>query len=84
LADSTAWAIEVCEANFSLLISEAGRNHTKEQIRAKIPAYEGGFFLRDPSSKLDCQFFTPEAFTKLYRFRLVHDGKSPLQEVIRI
>lgn len=84
MADNTAWAIAVCEANFSLLISEAGRSHTKAQIQAKIPVYEGGFFLRDPSSKLDCCFFLPEAFAKLYKFRFVHDGRSPLQEVSRI
>lgn len=84
MADNTAWAIEVCQLNFSLLISEAGLNHTKEQIQAKIPVYEGGFFLRDPSSKLDCQFFLPEAFAKLYKFRFAHDGKAPLQEVIRL
>lgn len=84
MADTTAYAIEVCEANFNLLISESGRSHTKEQIQAKIPVYEGGFFLRDPSSKLDCQFFLAEAFVKLYKFRFVHDGKNPLQEVVRL
>lgn len=82
--DSTAWAIEVCEKNFNLLVSEAGKGYTKAQIQAKIPAYEGGFFLRDPTSKLDCCFFLLEAFEKLYRFRFVADGKSPLQEVIKL
>ena len=83
MSDNIAYAIAVCEANFSLLVSEAGRNHSKEQIRAKLPVYENGYFLRDPNSKLDCQFFLPEAFEKLYEFRFVYDG-NPLQEVIRI
>ena len=84
MSDSVAYAISFNEANFNLLISEAGKNHTKEQIRAKMPVYEGGYFLRDPASKLDCQFFLREAFEKLYEFRFKDDGKTPLLEVVRI
>lgn len=84
MPDDAAYAIPAIESNFCLILSECGGKQTKGQIEAKIPAYEGGFFVRDPKAKWDCQFFTSEAFYTMYKFRFDYDEKTPLQEIVRI
>lgn len=85
MADTPACAIAVTEDNVNLILSEAGKKHTRADIEAWLREFGAGYFLRDPSnSALDCQFFHPLIFATHYKFKNPQDDRILFQEVIRI
>lgn len=65
----TAWAIEIEPENYQAIISEGGREITREFLEEWLVRYpDGGYFVRDGERKmLDCSLMSVEHFWELYR-----------------
>lgn len=72
-----AYAIAVTEENIrGVIFSEAGPGFDLELALQWLEDHESGWFLRDPGSPFDCEFFMPEVFAEMYGF--LNDDKSAL------
>jgi hypothetical protein len=79
-----AHAIAITEENVRGVIqSEAGPSFDLEKALQWLEEHEEGWFLRDPSSPLDCEFFMPEVFNQMYIF-LSMDQSSLIRRVEEI
>lgn len=79
-----AHAIAITEENVRGVIqSEAGSYYNLETALKWLEEHEEGWFLRDPSSPLDCEFFMPEVFNEMYMF-LSKDQSSLIRRVEQI
>jgi hypothetical protein len=80
----SAYAIAITEDNLRGVIqSEAGLNFDLEMALLWLEEHEEGWFLRDPGSPLDCEFFMPEVFAEMYGF-LSNDQSSLIRRVVKI
>lgn len=67
--NDAAYAIYITEENLRGVIrSEAGSNYDLELSLQWLAEHGEGWFLRDETSPLDCQFFVPEVFFETYNF----------------
>lgn len=73
----SAYAVKITEDNIRGVIrSEAGKSFNLSIALSWLEEHEEGWFLRDESSPLDCEFFMPEVFAEMYAF--TSDDKSSL------
>jgi hypothetical protein len=78
-----AYAIAVTEENLKGVIrSEAGPKFDLETALWWLEEHGEGWFLRDPNSPLDCQFFMPEVFFEMYSF-WSNDPTSLIRRVVQ-
>lgn len=70
----SAYVIAVKEENLSAIASEAGTSFNLDYARAWLIEHGSGYFLRDESSPLDCQFFEEIVFLEMYVFEHPDDG----------
>lgn len=78
-----AWAVSLTEENLSAVLSEAGQKLDRELIEKWLAAHGEGYFLRDESSALDCELFTPLVLSLMYDFRYPDNG-TLFREVVKI
>ena len=79
-----AYAVAVTEANIRTAIrSEAGRSFDLDIALSWLEEHQGGWFLRDENSPLDCEMFDAEIFGELYKF-VDYDQNLIFQKVTRI
>jgi hypothetical protein len=79
----SAYAIAITEENLRGVIhSEAGPSYDLETALSWLEDHEEGWFLRDPGSPLDCEFFMPEVFFEMYIF-LSNDKESLIRRVVK-
>lgn len=79
-----AYAVEITEANIrGVICSEAGRAFDLDLALRWLEEHEGGWFLRDEGSPLDCHFFMPEVFAEMYAFTSFDDG-AIFKHVVKI
>lgn len=65
----TAYAIAITEENVrGIILSEAGSKYDVDGALHWLATYGEGWFVRDPSTVLDCSFYTPEIFEQMYTF----------------
>lgn len=69
-----AYAIFICDENEQAILSEAGTSFDKGLLSAWRRHIEGGYFVRDPDSPLDCCLFEDKEFQQLYFFTTPLDG----------
>jgi len=80
----SAYAIRITKDNLQGVIrSEAGLDFDLEEALDWLKDHEEGWFLRDPGSPLDCEFFMPEIFAEMYIF-LSNDTSSLIRRVVKI
>jgi hypothetical protein len=66
----TAWAIEIEPENYQAIISEGGKEITREFLERWLAAYPGGgYFVRDVERRrYDCTLMSVDNFFTLYQF----------------
>ena len=64
-----AWAAVIKEENYQAILSESAGSFDLAFLEAWIVENGEGYFIRDPSSPLDCCLFPESDFVKLYLFQ---------------
>ena len=79
-----AYAIAITEENIrGIILSEAGTKYDLDVALRWLEESEVGWFVRDPSTVLDCSFYTPEIFETMYAFT-DYDQHSLMRKVTQI
>jgi len=79
-----AYAMAITEENIrGIILSEAGPKYDLDVALAWLAEYEVGWFVRDPSTVLDCSFYTPEIFAEMYVF-LFDDQTSIIRHIAQV
>lgn len=79
----TAYAVAITEDNiYGIIRSEAGSDFNLAVALDWLTEHGEGWFLRDPSTVLDCSFFATEIFLEMYKFTS-NDQQSLLRAVIQ-
>jgi len=80
----SAYAIAITEENLRGVIhSEAGLKFNLEMALQWLEEHGEGWFVRDPGSPFDCEFFMPEIFEELYMF-LAPDRHALIRPVVQV
>jgi hypothetical protein len=78
------YAIAITKDNIRGVIqSEAGKSFNLETALKWLEDHEKGWFVRDPESPLDCEFFMPEVFAEMYMF-IANDRDSLIRRIAKI
>lgn len=78
-----AYVIAVTEENLGAIASEAGKGFDLERAQLWLLEHGSGYFLRDETSALDCQFFEEEVLCEIYMFEHPDDG-TLFQRVLKL
>lgn len=75
-----AYACRIIPENFGVIASEKP-DFDRPQLEEWLREHEIGYFLRDPDSQFDCQYFDPTVFLQLYEFVHPSDTGALFREV---
>lgn len=79
-----SYAIAITKDNIRGVIqSEAGLKFNLETALCWLEDHEEGWFVRDPESPLDCEFFMPEVFEEMYMF-IANDYDSLIRRIVKV
>ena len=78
-----AYVCRVTEENMPAIASEFGKGWDRDKVVRWLEVHEEGYFLRDPSSVLDCNFFVPAVFYRMYMFEN-DDTHALFRRVLRL
>lgn len=67
MSGAIAYACLISEENMCAIRSENPK-FDLEHTRAWLVEHGSGYFLRDPTSSLDCHYFETTVFAELYQF----------------
>lgn len=83
-----AYACEVTVTNINAILSELGRKADRDEAQTLITdwleEHGEGWFLRDESSVLDCNFFVPSVFFEMYAFDRSDPGEGLFRRVVKL
>lgn len=77
-----AYAVVMSEENMLVIASEHPK-FDKAEFRKWLADHGEGYFLRDESSPLDCQYFEPTVFAQMYLFES-GDESALFRRVVKI
>jgi hypothetical protein len=69
-----AYACRITKENFGAIASEKP-DFDEEYTLRWLDDHGTGYFLRDPSSALDCQYFDDDVFFEIYIFQSKDEGE---------
>lgn len=72
---STAYAIRATAENQWAIASEHPEFNRQEFLDWIAEHGEGGYFLRDPASVMDCHYFDEDVFLEFYKFEYKDPGE---------
>lgn len=79
---SGAYACRISEENFKAIASEKP-DFDRDQTLEWLEHNGQGYFLRDPSTNLDCGYFVDEVFFQMYMFNEA-DPETLFRRVLKI
>lgn len=78
-----AWACKTSKENLGAIASEAGGHFDRKYAEDWVEEHGEGYFLRDPGSAFDCQFFVDTVFFDLYEFEASSSDNALFRTVVR-
>lgn len=78
-----AYAVPITLENMGAIASEKP-DFNREEFLSWIEDHGTGFFVRDPGTVFDCEYFDPKVFLEIYIFEKRSDANELFRQISRI